>query len=58
MKKRSSIVYSNLKTDDELLKTVVKEMQSRSKICLREIASLLEIGRETLRKRLSTPPSP
>ena len=52
MKKRSSIVYSNLKTDDELLKTVVKEMQSRSKISLREIASLLEIGRETLRLRL------
>ena len=40
------------------LKTMVQEMQARSKTSLREIANLLEIGRETLRKRLSTPPSP
>lgn len=52
------LTKNRLKNEDGLLRTVVKEMQSRCKISLREIAGLLEIGRETLRIRLSTPPSP
>lgn len=56
--KKYGLTKDRIKTNDELLKIVVKEMQLRSKISLREIAKILEIGRETLRKMLSTPPSP
>ena len=44
--------------NDELLIKLIKEIQERSGASLREIASIIGIGRETLRIRLSIPPSP
>lgn len=56
--KKYGLTSDRIKTDDELLKKAVKELQERSKLSIREIAKLFDIGRETLRTRLSIPPSP
>lgn len=45
-------------SNDDIFIKLIKELQERSGASLREIANVIGIGRETLRKRLSVPPSP
>lgn len=46
------------KLDENLIIKMAKEIHERCGTSYREISNLLDIGRETLRKLLSTPPSP
>ncbi|MCL2540118.1 MAG: transposase [Firmicutes bacterium] len=44
--------------NEELAKALTMELQERSGVSLREVAILLEVSREWLRRVVSTPPSP
>ena len=55
---RYNISSSRSVKNEDLAKKMAQEIKERSGASLREIALMLEIGRETLRKWLSIPPSP
>ena len=56
--KRYRITSKLTVKNEDLAKKLALEIKERSGASLREIAGMLEIGRETLRKWLSIPPSP
>jgi REP element-mobilizing transposase RayT len=57
--KRYGLTRNMIKGNDEVLYKIVNEIQKRCKVSLREIAAMLGIARETLRKKVgSLPPSP
>ena len=48
----------SVQDSEDLLAKVATEIRERSGASLREIAQMLEVGREKLRRAVSTPPSP
>jgi REP element-mobilizing transposase RayT len=56
--KKYNVYKEDIKNNKIILRKIIKEVQERSGISLREIAVLLELNREFIRRIMSLPPSP